>query len=156
MVLEALLALLTGAATDEWGLPPARPAVPFEKHAEIDCDWMMKDRGEPLIRGSISRGEQSPVLYILDPLFAGWSDNEDHEIELVESGSGKRARALAYVLHSKETSASLSIFLDAEARSVVGGAKYLTIWKDGRPVLNLAFANTPSAEELAACESEGD
>ncbi|HEU5481711.1 MAG TPA: hypothetical protein VFU80_01285 [Sphingomicrobium sp.] len=127
---------------------PARPAA-FEKHAEFDCNWRAKG-------ASIGRGEQSPVLSIVDPKFESWSDNEDHAIELSAGGGSDRVEALSYVIHSAEKGSTLAIFLDAAARSVVGGARQLQIWKGGKPVLDLAFANTPSAEDLAACVSEGD
>jgi len=151
-----LALLLAAAAGDELGFPPARPAVPFQRNAEIDCDWVMKDPAEPLIRGSISRGEQSPVLFIVDPVFKGWSDADYPTVELSVGGADRRVEALAYVTHSTEAGSLLGIFLDDEVRAVVGGAELLRIWKDGTPVLSLALANTPSAEELAACVSEGD
>ena len=47
-------------------------------------------------------------------------------------------------------------YLKVGTFKIVGGAKQLQIWRDGRPVLNLALANTPSVKELAACVSEGD
>lgn len=152
----ALAALLAPGATGDAPLPTARRAVPFEKHEELDCDWVMRGPAKEQVRASISRGEQSPVLHIVDPLFNSWSDVDYPTIELSVGRSGRRVVALAYVTHSKETSSSLGIFLDEKVRSVVGGAKQLQIWKDGRPVLSLPLANTPSAGELAACVSEGD
>ena len=154
--LVALAALLAPGQTTGRERSPAPPAVPFEKHAELNCDWVMRGPAKEQVRASISRGEQSPVLHIVDPLFNSWSDVDYPTIELSAGGSGGRVEALAYVTHPKETGSSLSIFLNEKVRGVVGGAKQLRIWKDGRPVLNLALANTPSAKELAACVSEGD
>ena len=153
---SALAAVSAPAQPDDRGIPPPRPAVPFEKHAEFDCDWVMQDPGEPRIRGSIRRGEQSPVLQIFDPVFESWSDNDYPTIELSAGGPGGRVEALAYVIHWAKEGSALGIFLDEEARGVVGRARQLQIWKDGKPVLDLALADTPSAEELAACVSEGD
>ena len=145
-----VLALLLAAA----GQAPL--AASFEKHAEFDCDWTMKSPAGGVIRGSIRRGEQSPVLTIVDPLFASWSDNADHAIQLSAGGPPDRVEALSYVIPSAEPGPYLAIFLDEKVRGVVGGAEQLQVWKDGKPVLTLALANTPSADELAACVSEGD
>ncbi|HEU5481712.1 MAG TPA: hypothetical protein VFU80_01290 [Sphingomicrobium sp.] len=147
MIMLALL--LTMAAANEPS--PARPAVPFQKHAEVDCDWMMKSPAEELIRGSIGQGDDDPILYLVDPVFDGWSDTEDHSVELSAGGSGGRAKARAYATHGGGSPGSLGIYLNAEARQIVGGATAVQVWKDGKPVLNLAFANTPSAAELDAC-----
>ena len=151
---SALAAIWAPGQPDDRKIPPARPAVPFEKHAEFDCDWVMP--AEPLIRGSIRRGEQSPVLQIFDPVFNSWSDNDYPTVEISAGGPGGRVEALGYVIHWAKEGSALGIFLDEEARGVVGGASQLQIWKEGRPVLNLALADTPSAAELAACVSEGD
>lgn len=150
--LSALAALLTPGQTDG----PAGPALRFEKHAELDCDWVMRGPAREGVRGSISRGEQSPVLHIVDPLFNSWSEVSDPVIALSAGASGRRVEALGYVIHSREAGSSLGIFLNEKVRSIVGGARQLQIWKDGKLVLNLALANTPSANELAACVSEGD
>ena len=154
--LSALAALLAPGQTTDRERLPARPAVPFEKHAELDCDWVMRGPAKEQIRASISRGEQSPVLHIVDPLFNSWSDVDYPTIELSAGGTRRRVEALAYVTHPQETSSSLDIFLNGRARGILGGAKQLQIWKDGRLVLSLPLAKTPSADELAACVSEGD
>lgn len=134
---------------------PASPVFSFEKHPEWDCDWALRESGGP-IRGSIQRGEQSPVLEIFDPAFTGWSENEEPELALSTGAGANRVQALSYVIHRAETGSALSIFLDEDVRPIVGGAAQLHIWRHGRPVLNLALSNTPSAEQLAACVSEGD
>jgi hypothetical protein len=147
MVLLALLLAL--ASADQ--APPARPAVPFEKHAEIDCDWMMKSPAEEWIRGSIGQGDGDPILYLVDPAFNGWSETEDQVVELSVGGSAELTEARAYAVAAGEGPSALGIYLDEDARKFVGGAEQVTVWKGGKPVLNLAFANTPSAAELDAC-----
>ena len=133
----------------------ASPGFSFEKHPEWDCDWALRENGGP-VRGSIRRSEQSPVLEIFDPAFTGWSEIEEPELELSTGTGARRVEALSYVIHRAEAGSALSIFLDEDVRPIVGGATRLHIWRGGRPVLNLALSNTPSAEQLAACVSEGD
>ena len=155
-ILPALAALLAVGQAGDGGSTPARQAVQFEKHAEHDCDWTMRDASGRLIRGSIRPGEQSPVLQIFDPMFDGWSDSDYPTVEL-STDKGAPVDALAYVIHSAPTAGSyLGIFLDEQVRAVVGSATHLQMRKDGTPVIDLALADTPSAEELAACVSEGD
>jgi hypothetical protein len=156
--LPALAALLASGQADDKGIPSARTAVSFEKDAELNCYWVMRDAAQPLaIRGSIRPGEQSPELQIFDPMFDGWSDLDYPTVELSVGKSDARVEALAYVMPSTPARGPfLAIFLDEGARRVVGSASRLQIWKDGKPVLDMALADTPSAEELAACVSEGD
>jgi hypothetical protein len=158
VLLSALAALLAPGHAGDGGISPERPMVSFEKRTEFNCYWVMRDAAQPLaIRGSIRPGEQSPELQIFDPMFNDWSDIEYPTVELSAGGSGARGTALAYVSHSTPAHGPfLAIFLDEEARGVVGGAMQLQVWKDGRLVLDMALAGTPSAEELAACVSEGD
>ena len=129
--------------------PPARPAVPFVKHAEVYCDWMMHDPNEKWIRGSIGQGDEDPVISFVDTVFASWSDSEDHHIEVSGGDPPRRVPARAWA--STGGQGSIGFYMDAELRKLIGGATSLQIWKDGRPVLNLALANTPSAAELDAC-----
>ena len=152
-MLEYLFALVGFLAPDQ-SADRQRVQLSFERRA--DCDWVMRGSAKGEVRGSITRGEQSPVLHIVDPLFNGWSEVNDPVLALSAGGSGRRVEALGYVIHSREANSSLSIFLNEKVRRIVGGARQLQIWRDGRPVLNLALANTPSAKALAACVSEGD
>ena len=154
--LSALAALSAPGQPADHGAPPARPAISFEKHAEFDCDWVMRDAAAKSIRGSIGRGEQSPVLHIVDSAFKGWSEVDDPTLALSAGGRGGRVQALAYVIHSAAAGPSLNIFLDEKVRGVVGRARKLEIWKDGKLQLTLTLTNTPTARELAACVSEGD
>ena len=119
----ALAAMLAATDAIAPGLPPARPAVPFEKHAEIDCDWVMKSPAEEWIRGSIGQGDDDPILYLVDPAFNGWSDTEDLRVALSAGASAELTDARAYAVTAGEGPSSLGIYLDEDARRLVGGAK---------------------------------
>ena len=151
----ALAFFLDPAQRGQSAVPAASPGLSFEKHSEWDCDWTLRENGGR-VRGSIRRSEQSPVLEIFDPAFTGWSEVEEPELERSAGAEARRVEALSYVIHRAEGGSALSIFLDEDVRSIVGGAARLHIWRDGGPVLELALSNSPSADQLAACVSEGD
>jgi hypothetical protein len=150
--LSALAMLVAGGAAAEPGPPPARLAVPFVKHGDVDCDWMMRDPRERWIRGSIGRGDEDPVIGLVDTAFDSWSDGEEHAIEVSAGDPAHRVPATAWAGNAGgQAPGSIGFYMNADLRKLIGGAKSLQIWNGGKPVLNLVFANTPSVEELDAC-----
>ena len=133
-------------------MPPARPIVPFVKHAEVDCDWTMKDAGEEWIRGSIGRGDEDPVISLVDTAFYSWSDSEEHAIELSAGDPARRVPASAWAGNAGgQMPGSIGFYLDPPLRQLIGGATSVQVWKNGEPVFNAAWAGTPSVAELEAC-----
>lgn len=131
------------------GFPPARPLVPFVK-SEAYCSWDMHARGkEKWIRGSIGRGDENPMISFLDAAFDGWSDSDQHDIEVSVGDPRRRLPARAWVNRGERSSAAF--YMDAPMRRLIGGATSLQIWKAGKPVFNTQLANTPSAAELDGC-----
>jgi hypothetical protein len=132
--------------------PAAREAVPFEKEADLDCDWMMHDPNEKWIRGGIGQGDDDPVIDLVDNAFKTWSDSEYHAIEVSAGDPARRVPAKAWAGSAAgDSPGSIGFYLNAELRRLIGGANSLQIWKDGKPVYNAVLEKTPTVAELDAC-----
>ena len=46
---------------------------------------------------------------------------------------------------------TLSAYLDADARRLVGGATSVQLWRGGKLLVDVPLENTPSAKQLNAC-----
>ena len=160
--LAALLLAAPAAASAAEPFPPARPVVPFVADGDVGCSWMMHDRAEKWIRGSIGQGDEDPVISLVDHAFDRWGDRDDYPIEVSVGDRARRVTATAWAgTGDGDRPGSLGFYLDARLRKLIGGATSLQVWRDGKPVFNAALAATPSAAELDACvrppsEDHGD
>lgn len=144
---------VAAAATASPSFPPARPLVPFVKDTDVDCDWNMHAKGkEKWIRGGIGKGDEDPMIQLVDRAFTGWSDSEQHRIEVSVGDPERRLAVNAWAgSGDAQMPGSASFYMDAEMRKLIGGATSLQIWKDGKAVFNSMLAGTPSVAELDAC-----
>lgn len=150
--LLTLATLLTGGAAAEPVLPPARPAVPFAEYGDVGCYWMMHDRREKWIRGSIGLGDEDPILTLVDSAFGSWSDSEEHRIQVSAGDPARRISATAWAgTGDGERPGSIGFYMNADLRRLIGGAASVQIWKQGKPVYNGLLSATPTAAALDAC-----
>lgn len=151
-MIDALVLVLV-AASPAIAFPPPRPLVPFVYDTIVDdCVWTMHEKSEKWIRGWIGRGDDDPVIDLVDYAFYDWSDRDRHQIEVSVGDPNRRLPASAWSSNAGgQTPGSATFTMDAEMRRLIGGATSLQIWKEGKPVFNTLLAGTPSAAQLDAC-----
>lgn len=143
------LSLVVSAALAACG-PAAPPAKPWVK--EDQCRWWLSGEDGKSLRASIESGSDGIALTIADPVFKIWSESERPKVELrFNKDDARRASAEGWVSLGGGSAAMFGLFLDAAALKAMGEATLLELSRDGKTVVTLPLAATPSAAELEAC-----
>ena len=144
----AALAGLTLAAA-----PPVPPVKPWVPHADIGCDWWLSGADGKSHVASIGQGDEL-MLSFSDAAFMAWSDLKRPRVELIfDSDPKRRVFVEGWATHggAGSSNSSFGLYLDAAARRALGGATRLELRRDGKAVIDLRLAATPSQAELDAC-----
>lgn len=131
---------------------PTLLAVVWSKMPETFCIWETT-LGSKHGPGSFaaSGDEPDPVLHFDDRVFLAISEEDRPMVTLRADGNGERAVQLeSWSTHGTD-SASLGMYLTAEARRALGGAKRIELTLDGRTLLDLPMENFPTQAELDNC-----
>ena len=145
-----LLAMPVGIVLSAASPAPVKPWVP---HAEVDCNWSLSGADGKSHAASIEQGDEL-MLSLSDAAFMAWSNLERPRVELIFDDDPKRRVFVeGWATHSGagSTSSSFGLYLDAAARRALGGATRLKLRRDGKAILDLRLAATPSQTALDAC-----
>lgn len=132
--------------------PPA-PVKPWVSQGDIGCRWGLSGPNGKSHVASIEQGDEL-MLSLSDAAFLSWSEMERPRVELIfDRDPKRRVFAQGWATHSGagSTSSSFGLYLDAAARKALSRATRLELRRDGRPVIDLLLAATPSQAELDAC-----
>ena len=130
-------------------LPAPAQAVAFSKFAY--CYWRAKEPGAVYDRVSVEAGDDNPFIVFNDPAFRKWSESARYTIELSANHQPRRVRIRGAWADVVPQLSTLSAYLDADARRLVGGATSVQLWRGGKLLVDVPLENTPSAEQLNAC-----
>ena len=148
--IAALLAGTTAAAATPF--PEARPLVPFVVEGDVGCYWTMHDKSEKWIRGGIGRGDEDPMLDLVDHAFDGFGHAIDIPLEVSVGDPKRRLPAKGWASPGdKDMPGSMAFYLGPELRAMIGEATSVQLWSRGKPIFNAKLANTPGKAELDAC-----
>jgi hypothetical protein len=141
----AAIALLVALA------PPA-PVKPWEEVGDIGCSWWLSGPDGKTHRASIGTGDDDPVLTIDDSAFVAFPEYGRVPVTVRFDGDPKRtATATAWTGIVIGGERSLGMFLDKRARRALGGARRIEVMHEGKTLLDLPLARTPSRAELEKC-----
>lgn len=146
-----LLALPFGIALA--AATPTAPVKPWVPRAEVDCNWWLSGADGKSHVASIEQGDEL-MLSLSDAAFMAWSELEQPQVELIFDDDPKRrvfVEGWATHAGAGSTSSSFGLYLDAAARRALGGATRLKLRRDGKAILDLRLAATPSQAALDAC-----
>jgi hypothetical protein len=144
----AVTAVVALAACGQSG--PAQAAKPWAK--EDACRWWLSDADGKSLRASIEQSSDGLVLTVSDDAFRTWSELETPKVELRFDRDPKRRATLeGWVSLGGGTVGMFGLYLDATARKAMGEATTLELFRDGKLVVTLPLAATPTAAELEAC-----
>ena len=142
-------ALSIGLATSA----TAATVKPWVAYADLGCNWQITGPNGKSHVASIEQGDEL-MLSFSDAAFLSWSEMERPRVELIfDRDPKRRVFAQGWATHSGagSTSSSFGLYLDAAARKALSRATRLELRRDGRPVIDLLLAATPSQAELDAC-----
>lgn len=129
------------------GTPPAKPWV-----KEDECRWWLSGADGKILRASIEAGSDGVAMTISDPAFKTWSESERPKVELrFNKDDSRRATAEGWASLAGGAASMFGLYLDATAMKAMGGATMLELSRDGKTVVTLPLADTPSEAELVAC-----
>ncbi|MCY7281093.1 MAG: hypothetical protein LH610_09415 [Sphingomonas bacterium] len=145
-----LLALAVGIAPSAASPAPVKPWVP---HAEVECNWWLSGADGKSHAASIEQGDEL-MLSLSDAAFVAWSELEQPQVELIFNNDPKRSVFVeGWATHggAGSTSSTFGLYLDAAARRTLGGATRLKLRRDGKAIIDMRLAATPSQAALDAC-----
>lgn len=151
MRFSAAAAMVLGAVAV--GAASPAPVKPWVLHAEIACDWWLSGADGKRHVASIGQGDEL-MLSFSDAAFMAWSESERPRVELIFNHDPKRRVFVeGWATHggAGSTSSSFGFYLDAAARRAMGKATRVELRRNGKPVIGLPLAATPSKAELDAC-----
>jgi hypothetical protein len=114
------------------------------------CTWEAREPGAAYDRFSIEQGDHL-MISLHDSVFESWGNSAGNTIELSANHAPKRVRIRDAWTDVVPGQAILGAYLYAEARRVLGGAKSMQLWKQGKMLVDLPLVNTPSTKQLNAC-----
>jgi hypothetical protein len=123
-------------------------AVGFSKAAY--CTWHAKEPGAVYDRVSIEQGDHL-MLANNDPVFRPLGNSIGNTVELTTNHSSRQVRIRNAWTDVVPSVSSLSAYLYADARRVLGDAKSLQLWRRGKLLVDIPLGNTPSTRQLNAC-----
>lgn len=129
------------------------PVKPWVLDAEVGCNWWLSGPDGKSHVASIGQGDEL-MLSLSDAAFMAWSESERPRVELMFNHDSKRRVFVSgWATHggAGSTSSSFGFYLDAAARRALGKATRFELRRDGKAVIDLPLAGTPSQAELDAC-----
>ena len=148
-----LAALLTNAAASAApAAAPAAPVNPWVLTPDMNCDWWVSREDGHSHRASIDQGG-GLQMGLSDVAFDAWPEsNEKLRLELIfDHDSRRRVSVGASVTHSSGIPTMLGFELDADTRRAMGGATRLELLRDGKTIVDMPLAATPSQAEFDRC-----
>jgi hypothetical protein len=137
--LSAAVAAVGGVAVKPW-------------ERERDCGWWLSREDGHSLRGSIEPGDTGIVLTLANPAFAAWSDEERPRVLLLFNGDPRRrVVANGWSTHGNDGQASFGIELQKRSLGAMAGATGFELHRDGKSIMILPLAKTPSLADLKAC-----
>ena len=150
--LAAMAAATAAVAAADPPFPEARPLVPFTVEGDVGCQWMMHNKAEKWIRGSIGQGDEEPILDLVDHAFDGFGYAVDIPLEVSIGDPKRRLPAKGWSSPPQDDlPGSMAFYMGPNIRAMIGGATSVQIWSKGKPIFNAKLANTPGKAELDAC-----
>lgn len=142
------LSLVAAVALTACGQTPA--AKPWVK--EDQCRWWLSGANGKELRASIEASSDGVAMTISDPAFKTWSESERPKVELrFNKDDARRASAEGWVSLAGGAASMLGLYLDPIAMKAMGSATLLELSRDGKTVVTMPLAATPSEAELVAC-----
>ncbi len=113
---------------------------------------VVEPRGWKSLRASIEPGDTGIVLTLAHPAFAAWSDEERPRVELLFNADPRRhVIADGWSTHGSDGQASFGIEIPKESLAAMAGATRLELRRDGKSIMVVPLAKTPSLAVLKAC-----
>lgn len=129
---------------------PVQGAKPWKKESE--CGWWLSGADGKSLRASISQGSDGLILTVADQAFRSWSEEDRPLVELrFDKQAGRRATVEGWVSLGDDAASMFGLYLDGPARKAMDRATFLELSRDGKTVVTMPLAATPSQAELDAC-----
>jgi hypothetical protein len=143
------------AGAEASGAPPTAPAVnaikPWVPEPDMDCDWWVSREDGHSHRASIGQ-DDGLSMGLSDLGFDAWPETNQIRVELIfNHDPERRVSVIGWTTHISEAPTMLGFYLDAEARRALGGATRLELLRDGKTIVDMPLAATPSQAELDRC-----
>ena len=140
---------LPNRASSHGSLRPVGAVQPWFQ--QYQCSWWLSREDGKRHLASIGQGD-GVVLSLSDAAFDDWSEEGQPAVELTfDRNPARRIKAAGWVSKGGGSPAMFGLYLDASARRAMAGAKRLELSRDGKPMIDLFLAETPSRAELNAC-----
>jgi hypothetical protein len=144
VLLAAMLASGSAAAA------PIAPVKPWVLDNDCDC-WLSRVDGHSH-RASISRDWANVSMGLSDFAFDPWPQSDAVRVEVMFNHDPKRRVSVeGSISHLSGAPTMLGFSLDAGARRALGGATRIEVLQDGKTVVDLPLAETPSQAQLDFC-----
>ena len=146
------ITLCAGAPTAPVSMAQPAPVKPWVEEGDIGCSWGITGPNGKTHRASIGTGDDDPVLSLDDAAFVALPEYGRVPVTLRFDGNPKRiATGSAWTGIVLDGERSLGMFLDATARKAMGGARRIEVIHDGKTLLDMPLAKTPSLKQLEKC-----